>query len=202
MTPPPWYREAKHKAPRLCENQTYPYNFRMGEFCPGSLDRFLKRHAASGSTLWEPFAGHTSLNQTIDICAGFGVRLVAHDISPIDERVVQADSTRVGPGLPINGVIFHPPYYGAGCVFSDQEGELSSEEDLDSYLAAINRCIDRVDEVMEEGYIYLVARTYPVKGKSFSLDWVLTNEFLSRGYEFEEALCDTPDWIVYLSKSA
>ena len=201
MIPPSWYREAKHKAPRVWPpNQTYPYDHRAGEFCPAAVESFLQRHVEAGSVLWEPFAGHTSHNQTIDICAALNMRLIAHDIDPTDKRVIKADSTRTGPGCSINGVIFHPPYYGAGCLFSEEPGELAAIENIDGYMQAINKTIDIVDAAMTVGHVCLVARTYRAQGKTIHLDWLLTSAFLSRSYTFVYVECNMPDWIIYLSK--
>ena len=165
---------------------------------PAIVDEFARLWLEKGSVAWEPFAGHSSPNRSVDICALRRVRLIAYDIAPVDEMVVCADSTRVGPGEPIQGAIFNPPYIGTSPM-SMEEGELSVLGD-DEYFDALRRTVSLIHDAMRSGKVCTVGRTVLVAGRRVYLDWLFALLFLNAGFRFVAMLSSVPDWVVVLEK--
>jgi hypothetical protein len=153
----------------------------------------------SGSVMWEPFAGHLGINKTINLCKGYGIKLLAYDVDPIDKRITKADSTNCSLNEQISGLIFHPPYFTAKPM-SLEKGELSLCDE-EGYLDGLRRTAKIADDnMMEGGRVCAVGRTIKMFDKSLHLEWVFTQIFLDLGYRFVKMYKSVPDWAVILEK--
>jgi len=165
---------------------------------PGIVDEFVSKHVSVGSVLWEPFAGHTSSNKTIDICSEHDVNLIAFDIFPSDSRVVQSDSTVSGPICAIDGVIFNPPYLSTSPMSAEQ-GELSICSD-DDYFAGLRKTVSIISESMQLGKICVVGRPVKIGKEKMDLDWIFTSLFLDIGCDMIDVYSSIPDWVIVLER--
>lgn len=197
---PDWYRKKSGEAPHLPD--TGGYNLYVGEMNPCILDAFFER-LNGPKTLWEPFAGHTRPNWTVEYCEKAGHRLIAYDIHPCDERVVKADSTLTGPPESIGGVIFHPPYFTTDPM-SGESGEIAVCATLRDYLAAVEAVVVVASAVLESGGIVCsVNRSVHLFTEWINVNWNVVDIFLRRGFRLFSGIAivkSTPDVIVFLEK--
>jgi len=194
--PPMWFVKMQKECPSVPEG--IPYVRHLGEFNPNIVRVFVDKYGAKGMVFWEPFAGHLGLNHTIEICATHGVRLIACDIASCDERVIRANSISTRPSEPIDGMIFHPPYYGSAPM-SNVEGEISL--DYDNYFGNLEMVADNADMIMKVGsHVCSVGRTLTVEGDKYRLDWIFAKLFIDRGYEVVDVFGSMPDCVVILEK--
>jgi hypothetical protein len=198
--PPGWFDRAKRLASIIENVDGLDYDLSNGEFNPAIVECFVSEHVEPGTTLWEPFAGHSCKNKTIEICQKYGVRLIAYDIAPVDSRVKKANSTAVFPDNPIGGLIFHPPYLTSPAM-SFEKGELSTCSQAD-YIDGLRRTAKIADNhMLREGKICIVGRTIRSIDRTIHLEWLFSKLFLDPGYKFVRMYSSVPDWVVILEKS-
>lgn len=175
-----------------------------GEMNPAIFSYFLGDvllRSLESSDIWEPFAGHTKKSTNMDLCEKLGVNLIAYDLDPIDDRVKRKDSTVCGPGVPIGGVLFHPPYFGASAM-SNEDGEVSLRIDRDSYCHAIAKTIVlSMESLVSGGLACVVCRDYRHKGMQITLSEWMCSLFIDRfGFELVEVWSSQPDVILILER--
>ena len=179
------------------------YDIGKGEMNPEIVSEFLRLLMDKYilSPIWEPCAGHTGNSLVYHHCAFNGFRLIAYDIAPKDGDwwVHRADSTKTGPGEPIGGMIFHPPYF--GCVpFSSSDGEISMKGELD-YRKALLQIIENGKSMMiKNGMVCAVCRDYQMHGKPIRLSEWFIEWFISAGFELETVWSSLPDIILVFRK--
>lgn len=181
------------------------YDYFKGEMNPVIFDEFvgevLDRDVSP--VIWEPFAGHTGPSKAQDFAASIdGLTLVSFDLAPCDFRVVAADSTFVGPGRFVGGVLFHPPYYGSAPL-SDKFGEVSLLEDEEAYRAALLKTADFVRIFLEpKGLVCAVGRYYRHAGVRIRLDEWYVELFESIGLALVSVWQSEPDVVLLFEKGA
>lgn len=194
--PPFWFIRKQQECPSIPEG--IPYVRHLGEFNPNIVRIFVDKYGKKGMVFWEPFAGHVGLNHTIEICAAHGVGLIAYDIAPCNNRVAQANSVVNRPSMLLDGVIFHPPYYGSAPM-SNVEGEISL--DYDGYFDNLNLTAENIDMGLRKGgYVCTVGRTLTIDRKKYRLDWLFAKLFIDRYYEVVDVFSSMPDCVVILEK--
>jgi hypothetical protein len=195
------YLEARRKAKILRDSGGYERG--KGEMNPVIFEDFVGEILERGltPTIWEPFAGHTRRSGNMDFCEDIGVELVACDLEPVDPRVFERDSTIHGPGVPIGGVLFHPPYFGAP-LMSNVDGEVSMADSKESYCRAIARTIGfSWVSMVPHALACVVCRDYRYRGQRIRLDRWLMSLFVDRfGFRLVEVWLSEPDIVIILEK--
>jgi hypothetical protein len=188
---PSWFRVYRHKA------RTIPYKdcCRLkGKVNPYTTTCFFDNFS-NNEVIWDPFAGD---GISIDLGLEKGLRVLAQDIVTDDDRVLRLDSTKFGPKEKIDGILFHPPYYGTG-VFSLEASEIGSFS-KDDYLKALMKVVELGVSQLESGYVLAVGSSYLSKGKKIDLDWWLASLFLLFGFKVVELWSSVPDIGVLLRR--
>lgn len=194
---PFWYVKKVKDASILADEGGY--NLYQGEMNPKILDAFLEKFSSS-KVLWEPFAGHTRPNWTIERCSQYGHCLVAYDIHPCDSRVIQADSTCTGPPEQVDGVLFHPPYFTTDPM-SGYPNEIATCPTLLTYLRALDSAVQVTSDFLKVGGIVcLVGRSIHLFSEWINVDWYMTDIFLKRKFWLSSIIKSTPDVVVFLEK--
>ena len=143
--------------------------------------------------IWEPFAGHNGRSKTQDIVSGTDVQLFSFDLSPVDARVIRADSTVFYPNTIMGGAFFHPPYFGA-TPQSESPRDISKVDDWDEYLCALTRTIRLIKKTtIKNGLVYAVGRDYRIHGERIRLDLEYINIFCNNMFVLESVLMSEPD---------
>lgn len=194
------YYELRHEA-RVLEDHG-GYSLMAGQTNPVIVRELLlmvEMDLFLPDVVWEPFAGHHGECRSQDIAKNMGVQLISQDIKPSDPRVLCADSTKVGPGTTIGGVVLHPPYYGSK-LFSDVEGELSLHGRENDYWADLRRVIGLVvDHLVMHGCVAAVCRRYRYGGREIKMDEKMNELLTDHGFELESVWMSEPD-IVLVSR--
>lgn len=176
------------------------YNLLNGECNPVIFCDFIEKMMDSNfpsCVVWEPFAGHTSHNLEIANNVA-GLKLISHDIAPIDSRIIRNDSTKNGPDKCPNGLFFHPPYFG-GSSFSHEPGEVSCLTDWGKYLRLLSRTIFLAN-VHRGGLACAVGRIYRYGGSIVNLPEAFLEIFDENGYILIEVWSSEPDVVLILEK--
>lgn len=194
------YRTLRHNAEVLSDNGDYKPE--LGQTNPKIFDELVDRLFQGNGlpVIWEPFAGHVGKSRNHDVCKEWGVKLIAYDLVPSDQRVIQADSTSEGPSEPIGGMVFHPSYFGAH-PFSYDDGEISRIDDEERYRVALGKVIRFAWEAMiSGGIVAAVCRRYRFGGREIKLDEWFLDLFQDVGFELKEVWSSEPDLILVLEK--
>lgn len=200
MECPGWFTVMKRSAVKLPDGGDF--NFRRGEFNPEIVRHFVGRYVLHGGVLWEPFAGVSKQVRSLDICDAAGVRLIAYDLSPIDPRVEKYDSTMCGPPEDIDGVIFHPPYYGSA-AFSEDERDVAHSTDIEDYRERMRETVELADRAMRSAAVAcVVGSAYRLGGELLKVSWLFCELFIDCGFEVVEMLSSVPDVAVVLRREA
>ena len=198
FTVPGWFLSKRHKAEKVTSDK-YQYNLYAAEFNPCIVDFFCSKFMNSYDVIWEPFAGQKKVCDSIDICKSYGIEIIAYNIHPNDERIIEADSTKVAPCKQINGAIFHPPYFGS-CALSKKDSEISRIDSYESYRLQIQKTVDLICERMLNGYVCVVGRPVFISGKKYPLDWIFTEMFVEQGFIVLDMIQSEPDTVIFLEK--
>lgn len=180
---------------------TDAFDFSHGEMNPGIVREFVSLVLAKDlpHVLWEPCAGHTGRSKAQDSCASMGVKLVSFDLNPSDDRVQCADATIDKPGIPIGGMIFHPPYF--DCIpFSDKKGEICNCEKAD-YISLLDRIVENgKSDLADGGLVCAVCRDYGSKHGYIKLSEWFLELFLSHGFILDTTWIAMPDVALIFKK--
>jgi len=197
---PFWFTKMKHDAGDVPDSGGYDLN--VGEFNPQIVKLFAEAYLKplGDFVVWEPFAGHTRLSPTIFACRMIGGRVIAYDIAAEHNGVVKANSLEQGPGEPINGVVFHPPYF-TTAPESFEDGEISLLADFDGYLDQLAKTAKFAwDALKSNGVVCLVTRCVSVASRQVHVDWAMVKLFLDAGFQVCEVYRSVPDVVVFLRK--
>lgn len=198
------YIELRHKALVLRDNGGYclglgecnPVIFE--EFVEFLFDGFQPAEEGAGPVIWEPFAGHSGKSKAQDYAFKNGVTLVSHDIAPSDPSVIRADSTLVGPGIPVGGVFMHPPYYGS--PFTRLPGELSMEMRFEAYLGRIRQTVFLAKQG-RGGLMCVVCRKYLCDRVAVDLPQAFCQLLEAEHYRLLEVWLSEPDVVLLMEKT-
>jgi hypothetical protein len=179
------------------------YDLGRAEMNPVIFEEFIEAamDAQLPPVMWEPFAGHTGRSRTQNFATDAGVKLISYDLEPSDERVKKADSTEVGPGEEVGGVIFHPPYFGS-VEQSDQDGELSWSLDFDAYSKSLKKTVDFATvNLVDNGLVCAVGRDYRHAGDLVSLARLYMDLFGDMNVHLIEVWLSEPDVVLIFRKT-
>lgn len=146
--------------------------------------------------IWEPFAGPVEKSRFMDFAEEIGITLLSQTLHPVDKRIVAADSTAVGPGQAIGGMLFHPPYYASVPLSSDERDVVlgSTKED---YMARLGAVIAQGEAcLIDGGLVCAVARDYRIRGDRIRLDLWMLELFEPRGYHLMDVWTSEPDVVL------
>jgi hypothetical protein len=191
------YIDLRTKATILAAETAAGYDLSKAESNPLIFEEFVgdvledKRLPA---VIWEPFAGHTGRSRTQDFAHSISLRLISFDISPMDERVMKADSTVTGPEQMVGGVYFHPPYFGGYTPLSNDERELSLIRDWNEYIAALKKTVRIASLVtVEGGLVCAIGRDYRYGGKRIRLSYEYVKMFEDDFFKIHSVMESEPD---------
>lgn len=195
--------ELRHEAFVVRDNGGY--NLGAGEcnpvifedFVSAVFDSFIEREEGLGPVIWEPFAGHTGKSRTQQHASSNGITLISFDLAPSDPEVRRANSTIQGPGMQVDGVFIHPPYYGS--TFTSLPGEVSSEPTLDGYVGMVRRTVD-LSKQAKGGLLCMVCRKYLHGGVVVDLPQRFDQMLREAGYGLVEVWSSEPDIILLSEK--
>jgi hypothetical protein len=162
------------------------------DFVGELLDRFPE------PVVWEPFAGHTGRSASYDFCDDIGIKLIAYDLNPEDFRVQKEDSTKTGPQERIQGVLFHPPYFGTSPMTTNST-DLSNAPDEDAYREAMSKTIALAKESMVAGgLVAAIGRDYRTNGRRIQLPvWFLD---MFEGFKLIGVWSSEPDIVLIFER--
>jgi len=180
------WRELANKYPRIFDSLwLFPRRGEGGDskyhgaFIPQVVEYLLHRYTKPGDWVLDPFAGSGT---TIDVCKRLDRNVLATDLVPDREDILQADAKRLlisgkyiglddelggqmipsiewdscGGRFKFDLTILHPPY--ADIIqFSDHPDDLSNCPDLPTYLEEMWKVAVNIDQYVKVGgYIALV----------------------------------------------
>jgi hypothetical protein len=150
--------------------------------------------------IWEPFAGHTGRCKSCDFCEDIGVKLIAYDLNPTDFRVEQRDSTKYGPDERIQGVLFHPPYFGTSPM-TNKLSDLSNAFGVKDYVEMLSKTISFIKEGMVMGgLVAAIGRDYRTGGERVRLDHWFLEIFTHYGFTLVEVWTSEPDVVLIFER--
>ena len=153
------------------------------------------------AVVWEPFAGRTRQSRLMDIAEQSDVDLISQTLHPADPRIQSADSTVVGPGKNIGGVLFHPPYFGS--AGSGDRRDVCVAESKESYLEALSKVVALFKPwLVKDSLVCAVGRDYRVGGQRIKLpEWYL-ELFDQSDYTLDEVWLSEPDVAIIFRNNA
>lgn len=176
------------------------YNITAGEMNPFIIERFFSL-LGKKLVVWEPFAG-TSFNGsskvsvTHNMAEDIGIRLISYGLCPQDDRIEVYNSVEEGPKTTINGMLFHPPYFGS----SEMSGDVCDVSSIDNetgYKDKLSKVIDNgIDCMAENSLVCAVGRDYRYGGKRVRLDLWYLELFEKKGFVLEEVWISSPDIVL------
>jgi len=190
-------KKTAHVVP--CDNN---YNRYRGEMNPEIARTFFQILDGSFTfpVVWEPFAGSSERSLAQDYARAEKVELISYDLAPKDSRIKKRDSMMSGPAKTINGLLFHPPYFGTQ-PFSKDDRDLSLHQNIDSYRQSLRVVISRASQKMEEdGFVCAVGRDYRVNGKRVRLDVIFLELVQEAGFTLMEVWSSIPDMVLLFQK--
>jgi len=190
---PSWFLVLQHNARKI--PVTSGYNRYQGQVNPLITSEFF-RFFSDNQVIWEPFAG-TGNVLTIDMGLEKGLCVLAQDIGATDSRVKCVDSMVCGPDKMIDGIVFHPPYYGTG-VFTENSNDIGLCQTPEDYMDGLRKVVELGLGKLDEGYVCVVGSSYLSRGKRVYLDWWLTVLFMEYGLQVMEMWASEPDIAVIL----
>lgn len=186
------YYKLRHKAMVLKDDGDYDLG--SGEMNPAIFEEFIGLLFDSDllPVVWEPFAANP---RTLEIADESEIELLAQSLEPKHPRILQADSTKQGPGKKIGGVLFHPPYLGTAPLSSHKD-DMSLLVTLNRYTNALQKVVSFVNmRLVSGGLVCAVGRDYRYQGISISIPGVYLDLFCERGYSLEAVWSSEPDVI-------
>jgi hypothetical protein len=165
------YRELRHRAEVLSD--VGDYNLASAEMNPVIATRFAELLSDEAAKfVWEPFANPDG--RTFPVFAEIGVKHIAHSLSEGHPDIIYADSSIDGPECEVDGVLFHPPYFGSKPL-SDDERDLSAAADEDEWLVLMESAAEiAMESLTPEGAVCAIGRRYRYDGKEIRLDeWLI-----------------------------
>jgi len=163
------------------------------EFIGEILDRDLE------PVVWEPFSG-PSAKRFLDFSESVMVNLISYDLNPMDDRVMNMDSTMNGPRVSIGGILFHPPYFGSAPL-SGSAGDIGRIRDMDEYKQALRSTIQLGAAMMApSSLVCVVGRHYRFDGKPIHLDAIMGELMENEGFRLLDVWISTPDIVQIMEK--
>jgi len=178
------------------------YNLAASQMNPVIFEEFvgLLLDREVPAVVWEPFAGPVERSPLLDFASNVGVALISQTLNPVDERILAADSTIVGPGREIGGMLFHPPYYGSSSISSDKRDVVACA-DKETYLNRLGCVVGQAESCMARGgLVCSVARDYRIGGKRVHLDLWMLEMFEGGGYSLMDVWTSEPDVVLILRR--
>ena len=202
------YMNLKNGCPVSIQD-TGDYKINAGEMNPSIIRRFydLLRNINLIPVVWEPFAGtsfkgssHSSVAH--DMASESGIRLISFGLQPKDGRIIQRDSVNNGPGEIVNGMLFHPPYFGSSPM-SEENNDLSCIDNEAGYMDKLSKVIDNgVDCISDDGLVCAVGRDYRHRGKRIRLDLWYLELFEKKGFLLKQVWISSPDIVLLFELAA
>lgn len=177
------------------------YDLGSGEANPKLFERLAAVVAERKlvPVLWEPFAGHGGRSKAQDAAEAAGLRLVSFDLEPSDQRVLRKDATKEGPGEPVGGVFFHPPYFGSAPTTSEP-GDMARMGE-EEYVAALRKVAGfAMMFLVSDGVVCAVGRSYMCKGRHVRMDMWYAEAFGEAGLLLEQVWSSIPDVVMLFGK--
>ena len=129
-----------------------------------------------------------------------GFAWIGHALSFRGEAFKVRDSTREGPGEPVGGVLFHPPYFGAARQ-SGSDAEISAIESLDEYEKALRKTVGFVRMcLVRGGLVCAVGRDYRHRESRIRLDMLYLEMFREMGASLVQVWVSEPDVVLLFRK--
>lgn len=176
------------------------YKIDAGEMNPFIVERFFSL-LGKKPVVWEPFAGtsfdgSSNISMAHNIANDTGVRLISYGLCPQDDRIEVCDSVLQGPMVTIDGMLFHPPYFGSS-EMSEHEDDLSSIDNEAEYKDKLGKVIDNgIDRMAENSLVCAVGRDYRHKGKRIRLDLWYLELFEKKGFTLRNVWISSPDIVL------
>jgi len=200
------YYSLLSKAPDIEEIEKY--SLYAGEMNPRIFVKFVEMlfDAYYRISIWEPFAGTSFFASSersilLDIAESYGIDLISYGLEPNDKRIKIADSTKVWPNCIIDGLLFHPPYYGS-YPMSNNGRDISYIQDKNKYMDMLGKVVDNAIRCLrKKGLACVVGRSYRVKREVCRLDLMFLELFLHKGFQLKEVWKSSPDIVLILEKN-
>ena len=143
------------------------YRHDVGEMNPYIMLRFfdILRNKEKKPVVWEPFAGtsfegSSKVSIAYNVAEDVGVKLISYGLCPEDNRVQVCNSVEEGPKTTINGMLFHPPYFGT-CEMSKDKNDISCIDNKVGYMDKLSKVVDNgIDCMVDNGLVCAVGRDY------------------------------------------
>lgn len=145
--------------------------FRNGE-ASDSIYKWFGERLDSGAIVWEPFASNTN-HRTGKLLPN--QKIIAFSLGSSDNLVQNRDSRTNNPGIQVDAVFFHPPYWGS--KFSGDGRDLSNLN-FYGWLDGLCKVIVNIDSVLKQnGKICVVGGAYRYKGEEQRMDLLFASLF-------------------------
>ena len=189
------YRRMRHKASVLPDNGDYDLNrYQANPEIYRAFACFLRARKGF-CALWEPFGNPNGIS--IDILSEFGLHLVVYSLQSNHRDVIVANACEQFPEFMVDGIIFHPPYYGSS-LQSDSEHDVSRANSFQDWKSNINDVVENCHSVLRKnGYCCVIGRRYRYQGQLVDIADALIDLFQ---LEIENVWISTPDVCVILRK--
>lgn len=179
------------------------YSLYAGEMNPCILDDFAveieKRNLSL--PLWEPFASNLKCkSKTKNILSRHELRVLCCGLETTDPDIEIVDSTICGPRVGrIDGVIFHPPYFGS-MQFTSFREDLSNISDYDEYQGKLVNVVQHIIGATISGaLVCAVGRRYRHGGEEIALDLLYLSIF-DNGFELIDVWSSLPDIVLIFKR--
>jgi hypothetical protein len=181
------------------------YKIEAGEMNPFVIERFFNQFKGRVifPVVWEPFAGtsfkgSSKVNVAYNVANDIGVKLISYGLCPQDDRIEVCNSVNEGPKTTINGMLFHPPYFGSPEMSRDLDdlSFMSCNNEV-GYKDKLSKVIDNgVDCMADNGVVCAVGRDYRYNGKRVRLDLWYLELFEKKGFTLNEVWFSPPDIVL------
>lgn len=160
-------------APDL-STKDYGSNEFHGRFHPAIPYVAITRFTKPGDVVWDCFAGSGT---TLDVGLELDRDVIASDLHPFREDIVQADAGVWKPDVNIDLGIMHPPYMS----IVDYDCAMSNAPTIEHFIAEFDKCLFNMNAALKTGRVLvLVIGEVWTDGKLIPLEYYLDD--LIQGY--------------------
>ena len=135
-------------APEL-STKDYGSNGFHGRFHPAIPWVAMRRFTKPGETVWDCFAGSGT---TIDIGKELVRKVIASDLHPTRDDIIQADASKWLPDVKVDLGIMHPPYMD----IIDYDCPMSDTKRMDVFHREFSKCFGNMHEALNPGRVLVL----------------------------------------------
>lgn len=137
-----------------------------GRFHPAIPYVAMRRFTKPGDVVWDCFAGSGT---TIDVGKMLGREVIATDLKPTRDDIIEADAGEYDPGTKVDLLIMHPPYWN----IVDYGDLMSRANSLDDYRDEFAWCFENTHRYLKKGHVCVVViGEVWVDGELYPLEYV------------------------------